>query len=192
MNATVWRTLRGAMALLVVGTLAGALAAPVVASHVAVRTSFPGDGTVGQIVPLAVDLRTRDNAPLAGTTVTYYLHVSFAGVEDETEIGRAVTDDNGVAEIQYRPRTAGLHEVRMEYMAPGAATAEELVATFDVAGGTQLVRSAGGVDIPGVNPGLLMAVLGTVWLILLSVAFRLVAIARAGDATEPPSGDAAK
>jgi hypothetical protein len=166
-----------------------AFAAPVVASHVVVRTSFPSTGTVGQIVALAIDLRTPEGAPLSGTTVTYYLHMSFGGVEGQAEIGRAVADDSGVATIQYQPRAAGLHEVRMEYLAPGATTAEEVVATFDVAGGTQLVRSAGGADIPGINSGLLMVVLGTVWLILLSVAFRLVAIARAGGASEPARGD---
>lgn len=192
MSATIRRTVRAAMALLAVGTMTVALAAPVVASHVVVRTSFPSTGTVGKIVALAIDIRTPDDAPLSGTTVTYYLHMSFAGVEGEAEIGQAVTDDNGVATIQYQPRAAGLHEVRMEYLAPGATTAEEVVATFDVAGGTQLVRSAGGADIPGINPGLLMVVLGTVWLILLSVAFRLVAIARAGGAAEPPSGEAAR
>lgn len=186
MNATIRRTVRAAMAFLAIGMMTAALAAPVVASHVVVRTSFPSAGTVGEIVPLAVELRTPDGAPLSGTTVTYYLHMSFAGVEGEADIGSAVTDDNGVATIQYQPRAAGRHEMRMEYLAPGATTAEEVVATFDVTGGTQLYRSAGGVDIPGINAGLLMVVLGTVWLILLSVAFRLVAIAHAGGATEPP------
>lgn len=189
MNATIRNTVRAALVLLAVGTMTVALAAPAVASHVVVRTSFPSAGTVGKIVPLAADIHTPDGAPLSGTTVTYYLHMSFAGVEGEAEIGQAVTDDVGIATIRYQPRAAGIHEVRMEYLAPGATTAEEVVATFDVAGGTQLYRSAGGVDIPGINPGLLMLVLGTVWLILLSVAFRLVAIARAGGAAVSPEGD---
>jgi len=187
---TVRRTVRAAMAFLAVGTMTVAIAAPVVASHVVVRTSFPGAGTVGELVRLAIDIRTPDGAPLSGTTVTYYLHMSFAGVEGEAEIGRAVTDDQGVATIRYQPRAAGLHEVRMEYLAPGATTVEEVVGSFDVAGGTQLYRSAGGVDIPGINPGLLMVIVGAVWLILLSVSFFLIAIARAGGAAEPPRGDA--
>ena len=190
MNTTIRRTVRTAMALLAVGAMTIALAAPVVASHVVVRTAFPSGGTVGEIVQLAVDIHTPDGAPLAGTTVTYYLHMSFAGAQGEAEIGRALTDDSGVATIQYVPRAAGRHEVRMEYLAPGATIVEEVVGTFDVAGGAQLVRSAGGVDIPGFNPGLLMVVLGTVWLILLSVAFFLVAIARAGEVTGPPRGQA--
>ena len=180
MNANIRRLVRAPLILLTVGAMLAVLAAPVSASHVSVRTAFPSSATVGEIVPLAVDIHTADGAPIAGTTVTYYLHMAFAGVAGEAEIGRTITDAAGVATIRYQPRAVGIHEVRIEYLAPGLATAEEVVGTFDVAGGTQLVRSAGGVDIPGINPGLLMAVLGSVWLILLSVAFRLVGIARAG------------
>lgn len=191
MNQTIRRVARPASALLAAGAMTFILAVPVVASHLVVRTSFPSAATVGESVSLAVDLGTADGAPLAGATVTYYLHMSFAGVQGDAVIGRAVTDDDGVAVIHYLPRAAGLHEVRIEYLEPGATTVEEVLGNFDVAGGTQLVRSVGGVDIPGINPGLLMVVLGTVWLILLSVAFRLVGIARAGGAAEP-RGDAAR
>jgi hypothetical protein len=190
MKATMRHTIRAALALLAVGTITVVLTAPALASHVVVRTAFPTSGTVGEIVPLAVDVRTPEGAPLPGTTVTYYLHMSFAGVGGEAQIGRAVTDQNGVATIGYQPRAAGLHELRMEYLPPGATAAEQVMGAFDVTGGPQLVRPSGGVDIPGINSGLLMAVLGTVWLILLSVAFRLVAIARAGGATGPAPGDA--
>ncbi len=189
MNATIRQTVRAALVLVAVGALTVALAAPAVASHVTVRTSMPSAGAVGEIIPLAIDLHTPDGAPLSGTTVTYYLHMSFAGVEGHALIGRAVTHDAGVAALRYVPPTTGLHQVRMEYLAPDSTTVESVIATFDVAGGTQLVRSAGGVDIPGINPGLLMVVLGGVWLILLRVSFRLVAIARAGGADVPLEGD---
>lgn len=188
MYQTIRRVARPALALLAVGAMTIILAVPVVASHLVVRTSFPSAATVGESVSLAVDLGTADGAPLAGATVTYYLHMSFAGVEGDGVIGRAVTDDAGVAAIHYLPRAAGLHEVRIEYLAPGAATIEEVLGTFDVAGGEQLYRSAGGVDIPGIGPGLLMAVLGGVWLILLSVAFRLVGIVRASGREGPSAG----
>ena len=190
MNHTSPRVARPALALLAAGAMTIILAVPVLASHLVVRTSFPSAATVGESVSLAVDLGTADGAPLAGATVTYYLHMSFAGVEGDGVIGRAVTDDAGIAAIRYLPRAAGLHEVRIEYLAPNAATVEEVLGTFDVAGGEQLVRSSGGVDIPGINPGLLMAVLGGVWLILLSVAFRLVGIARASGRADPPAGAA--
>ncbi len=189
MNATIRRIVRAALVVLAVGVITAALAGQALASHVLVRTAFPNAGSVGQIVSLAVDIHTPDGSPLAGTTVTYYLHMSFAGVEGEAEIGQALTDDAGIATISYQPRAAGTHQVRMEYLAPGVAAPEEVVATFEVVGGTQLYQSAGGVDVPGINSGLLMVVLGTVWLILLSVTFHLVGIARAGREAGPPPLD---
>lgn len=189
MSATLRRPARALLIAAAVGALTVALAGQAVASHVVVRTAFPTAGTVGKMVSLAMDIHAPDGAPLSGAMVTFYLHMSFAGVEGEAEIGQALTDDAGIATIRYEPRAAGTHEVRMVYLGDGATTPEELFATFDVAGGTQLYRSAGGPDIPGINPGLLMLVLGAVWLILLSVSFRLVAIARAGGSTEA-AGDA--
>lgn len=190
MNATFRHTVRAALVLVAVGALTVALASSAVASHVTVRTSMPKAGAVSDIVPLAIDLHAPDGAPLSGTTVTYYLHMSFAGVEGEAEIGRAMSDDAGIAAIRYQPRAAGTHEVRMEYTTAGSTTPEEVFGTFEVAsGGQQLYRSAGGPDIPGINPGLLMLVLGSVWLILLATSFRLVAIARAGGVAGSPEGD---
>jgi hypothetical protein len=171
------------LACLAAGSLVVLLATPTLASHVSVRTSFPAAATVGEVVQLAVDLDTPDGDALEGIAVTYYLHMAFAGVEGEAVIGRAVTNASGVAVIGYLPRAEGVHEVRIVYEPEGATAVEEVRGTFEVAGGEQIVRSAGGPDIPGINPGLLMAVLGTVWLILLSVAFRLIGVARAGRGT---------
>lgn len=186
MNVITRLAVRTAIGVLAVGAIAVAMAGPGLASHVAVRTTVPDEGTVGEVLHIPVELRAGDGTPLPGTTVIFYLHMSFAGVVGEAEIGRAVTDETGVANLAYRPRLAGHHELRMEYVTPGDGEVEEVSTAFDVAGGEQLYRSAAGIDVPGVNGGLLMAVLATVWSILLWVAFRLVAIARAsGEARTP-------
>jgi hypothetical protein len=168
------------------GAIVVALAGPVLASHVLTRTTVPGDIVVGEVLQIPVVLRSLDGTPIQGTTVVFYLHASFAGVDGEAEIGRVVTDENGVAALAYRPRIAGHHQLRMEYATPGDGEVEVTSTVFDVSGGEQLYRSAVGVEIPGVNGGLLMAVLATVWSILLWVAFRLVAIARAGGEARTP------
>jgi hypothetical protein len=77
----------------------------------------------------------------------------------------------------------------MEYVTPGDDEVEVVTTAFDVTGGEQLYESAAGIDVPGVDAGLLMAVLALVWSILLWVGFRLVAIARAGGESTPPSLD---
>ena len=192
MNVMTRRAVRSAIGVLAVGALAAALAGPALASHVVVRTTTPSDVTVGQMVNIPVTLQAADGAPLQGTTVTFYLHASFAGVVGETEVGRVVTDENGVATLAYRPRLAGHHELRAEYVAPAGSEVEVVSTAFDVTGGAQLYRSAAGIDIPGVNVGLLMAVLTTVWSILFWVALRLVAIARAGGGAETPGPGGAR
>ena len=179
MNVLAQRIVLTVVGFVSVGVLAGALTGPVLASHVHVSATVPSSATLGQVLRMPVALQAEDGAPLQGTTVVFYLHAAFAGVTGEAEIGRAVTDETGVATLVYRPRLAGHHEVRMEYLTPGEEAVEVVNTAFDVAGTEQLYRSAANVEIPGVSGGLVMAVLGTVWSILLWVAFRFVAIARA-------------
>jgi hypothetical protein len=173
-------------ALLTAGALMTGLTANALASHVLIRTTVPGDAVVGQMLRIPVALRSLDGTPIQGTTVVFSLHASFAGVDGQAEVGRAVTDQDGVAALAYRPRNAGHHELRMEYTPPGESEAEVITTSFDVTGGEQLYRSAAAVEIPGVGAGLLMWVLATVWSILLWVAFRLVAISRSDGKPRTP------
>ena len=186
MNVITRQAVRTAIAVLALGAMAIAQAGPALASHVLVRTTVPNDLTVGEMARIPVALQAEDSAPLRGVTVVFYLHASFAGVVGEMEIGRAVTDQTGVATLAYRPRLAGHHELRVEYTAPGESAGEVVSTVFDVTGSEQLYRAAPGLDVPGLNVGLLMAVLSTVWLILLWVALRLVAIAQAGGEAGTP------
>lgn len=157
-----------------------AFAGPTIASHVQVSVATVDEVAIGETVAIPVALRTADGSPLAGTVVTFYLHMAFAGVEGEAEIGRVVTDESGVASLAYRPRLAGHHELRMEYLAAGATEVETTSTVIEVTGGAQLYRSPAGVDVPGVGVELLMVVLATVWTILFWVVLRIVAIARGG------------
>jgi hypothetical protein len=185
MNVRTRRVVHTVLGILAVGAIAVATAGPAFASHVAVRTTVPADGKIGEVLRIAIDLRAADGTQLPGTTVTFYLHMAFAGVAGEVDIGRAVTDETGVANLAYRPRLAGHHELRMEYVTPGDGEVEVVTTAFNVTGGEQLYHAAAGVDVPGVDVGLLMALLALVWSILLWVAFRLMAIARAGGASSP-------
>ena len=157
-----------------------ASAGPTIASHVHVSVATVDEVAIGETVAIPVALRTADGSPLAGTVVTFYLHMAFAGVEGEAEIGRVVTDESGVASLTYRPRLAGHHELRIEYLAAGATEVETTSTVIEVTGGAQLYRSPAGVDVPGVGVELLMVVLATVWTILFWVVLRILAIARAG------------
>ncbi|OGO51641.1 MAG: hypothetical protein A2V84_01225 [Chloroflexi bacterium RBG_16_70_13] len=156
------------------------IAGPAIASHVEATVTSVGEVSVGETVAIPVALHSRDGTPLAGTVVTFYLHMAFAGVEGDAEIGQAMTDELGVATLAYRPRLAGHHELRLEYVAAGDGEIESTSTIIEVTGGVRLVHSPAGVDVPGVGVELLMAVLATVWSILFWVVLRIVAIARAG------------
>ena len=186
MNVMIRRAVRAAIGLFTVVALLVALAGPALAAHVSVRTTVPDKATVGAVVRIPVALHAADGTPLQGTTVIFYLHASFAGVAGEVEVGRAVTDETGDATLAYTPRLAGRHELRMEYLATGDSQVEVVTGAVDVSGGEQLSRSRPGIDVPGLNVGLLMAVLATVWSILFGVALLLVTIARAGGQARVP------
>lgn len=185
MNGIAGRFGRTAIGFVAAGAIAVALAGPALASHARVRISVPTDVAVGETVHMPVTLQALDGAPLKGITLTFYLHAVFAGVVGEAEIGRAVTDESGVATLAYKPRLAGHHQLRIEYATSDGSEIEVVTTAFDVGGGTQIHSPAAGLEVPGLNVGLLMAVLATVWSILFWVALRLVAIARAGGESGP-------
>lgn len=158
------------------------------AAHVELNVAPAGELTVGSPAETQVTLLTADGAlPVAGATVRLYREASFAGATGEVEVGRAITDENGVAILSYEPRTAGEHQMRIEYLPTGATEPEETTWTQSVAATTeQLYQSTSGIQVPGINVWILMAVLATVWTILLSVALRVVAIARDGGEVDMP------
>jgi hypothetical protein len=159
-----------------------ALADTADASHVSATIIVPDEAAVGQPAEIQALLQGADDgAPVAGTPVTFYTNASFAGVEGEVRLGQAVTDENGVAALVHEPRSASVHQIRIEYTLPGDSEPETITTSMNVTSdGSQLYRSTAGVDIPGLNVWLLITVVAIVWAILMSVAARVIAIARAG------------
>jgi len=92
-------------------------------------------------------------------------------------LARAVTDANGVATLTYNLRVPGDHELHVRYTNGDAAPEDASVSVTVPAAAQQLYQSTAGVDIPGLNVWLLMAVVATVWTILLTVAARVFNIA---------------
>ncbi|MBI4134044.1 MAG: hypothetical protein HY475_01320 [Candidatus Terrybacteria bacterium] len=162
--------------------IAFAFAGSADASHTKPDIMTPSKLTVGDSLNIETTLYATDGGqPIAGAIMTFYAIGSFAGVHGEMVLGQAVTDEHGVASLGYQPRSAGEHQLRIEYLTPGASVPEEVVWTHTVADSTQqLYRSTAGVQIPGLNVWLLMALVGTVWAIMVSVAFRVVVIALVG------------
>src|SRR3989338_4402145 len=162
--------------------IAFAFAGSADASHTKLDIVASSKLTVGDSFNIEAVLHATDGGkPIAGTSVTFYMAESFAGVNGEVFLGKAITDEYGVAPFSYQPRGAGEHQLRIEYLTPGASAPEEKTVTLSVVDTThQLYHSTAGVQIPGLNVWLLIAVVGAVWAIMVSVALRVVAIALAG------------
>lgn len=171
---------------LTLGVAMLALAGTASASHVKVDISAPQQGAAGDAIRVEAMLRAADTGlPVANTPVSFYTDGSFGGVTGEIELGRAVTDQNGVATLSYQPRSVGDHEIRIEYLMPGESEPEVATTTIFVAGASQLYRSTAGIQVPGLNVWLIIALLTVVWSILFSIGLRILAIARAGSDMEP-------
>jgi hypothetical protein len=160
--------------------MAVTLAGPALASHVVIDASATDEVTVGETTNVAVSLQSIDGAHLSGTTVIVSQHASFGGVEGYAEIDRAVTDENGIASVAYKPRSAGQHELRVEFVSTEGEVETSTMVLDATGGAVQLIHSPAGVDVPGVGVELVMVILATAWFILLRVALRLVSITRAG------------
>ena len=165
----------------VMGAAIFALAGTADASHMKLDVVAPSQLTVGDSVDIQAVLHAAHGGEaVAGATVTFYMDGSFGGIDGEVMLGQAVTDENGIAVLNYQPRSEGEHQIRVEYLTPGASEPEETTWSHTVTGATgQLYRSSAGVAIPGLNVWLLIAVVAAVWAILLSVAARVIAIANA-------------
>jgi len=159
------------------------------AAHIHMQVVGPAELSIGHPADVRAVLRSAgDDLPVAGATVTFYVTASFDGANGLVELGKAVTGQDGVAVLSYVPRSAGEHEIRVEYLTPGATEPEVATWSHPASGADQLYRSTAGIHVPGLNVWVIIAVVSTVWLILFSVALRVIAIARAGDDADIAAG----
>jgi hypothetical protein len=154
------------------------LAGTAAADHVTVDLSVPDQPAIGQPAQVRGEFHSHPGgAPIAGMTVVLHEQVTDMGVIGDVELARAVTDANGVATLTYNMSVPGDHELRVTYTNGDAAPEDASVSVTVPAAAQQLYQSTAGVSIPGFNVWLLMAVVATVWGILLTVAVRVFAIA---------------
>src|SRR3989337_601289 len=142
-----------------------ALAGTAGATHATLEVTAPTDLTAGDSVDIQAVLHSADDGEaVPGATISFYMDGSFGGVDGKVLLGQAVTGKDGVAHLSYLPRTAGEHQVHVEYLTPGSSETEVATWSHDVSGAPhQFYRSSAGVQIPGLNVWVLMGVLAAVW-----------------------------
>lgn len=159
------------------------------AHHVTANLSVTEQPAIGQQAQVRGEFHSvPDGAPIAGMTVVLHEQVTAFQVTGDVELAQAVTDANGVATLTYNLTVAGDHELHVRYTNGDAAPEDASVTVTVPAAAQQLYQSKAGVSIPGFNVWLLMAVVATVWAILLTVAYRVFRIAYSWRSTpEPPA-----
>jgi hypothetical protein len=169
----------GIVALLAIGIGAAVTAN---ASQVTVNIAEPAPALVGQPSQIDATLTAPDTGkPMAGVSVTFLAHSSFGKVDGFMEIGRGVTNSDGIAAISYVPRDAGHTDVKVDYVPAAGGKMEEAVGAIDVQGGaSQLYVQKSGIQVPGLSSWLIVGLLTIIWGTLFGVALMVVRIARAG------------
>jgi hypothetical protein len=143
-------------------------AGPAFADHIEVATSETGTVEPGDIVEIAVVVRsTETNEPVPGATVVASMDAEIVGVSGTVELARATTGDDGTATLRWQVRSGTTEGLVIAYSGEGDAVAESTPLPIVTVGtGTQIVRSESGISIPGLGAWVLIAVLILVWALI--------------------------
>ncbi|MFH1647912.1 MAG: c-type cytochrome [Chloroflexota bacterium] len=95
-------------------------AEPVPAGDFTLYLLAPEKAESGQVLTLSAALRDAQNEPVTGKLVKFYVEADFF-TTGLMEIGDAVTDDDGIAVMEYVPRQSGEVEIRASYASAEAA-----------------------------------------------------------------------
>ena len=143
--------------------LSGATAV-VNADHIEIEAFLPDSVATGDIMDLRVIVRTASGQRIPDATVIATKQATIAGVADDVELARGVTDDLGIVTLHWTVRTAPTLAITIAYEKPGESEFETVeLPAVDVAAGGQLERSTSGVQIPGFGAWVLIALLVGIW-----------------------------
>jgi mono/diheme cytochrome c family protein len=112
--------------------------------------SAPEQAQSGQSLTLTATLHDKQGKPAGGATVKFLIKVDFF-TSGLMEIGEAVTNDQGVAVLEYTPRQAGETQVVARY------EATETTATVNLAQNTKpFYHAEAGIRLPAPGPDVLI------------------------------------
>lgn len=95
--------------------------------------AIPNKWYRGGEASISASLSTSDGKPIQGESVSFYLDYNFflgldsGKVSDKIEIGKATTDESGIARIKYTPRASG--ELKFEARYAGAGQPNAIIST---------------------------------------------------------------
>lgn len=137
----------------------------------------PQNWTTGEPMLLTARLLDSQGQPVVGETVAFYFNVDFF-VQDLMEIGEAVTDEEGVATLEYTPRTGSPVRVVAQYQGNGRYSAGQAEAGVEMEHGVPFYVPRAGLGMPSLAPWILALVVGAIWSTYLLVMYQVLCIAR--------------
>lgn len=166
----------GMLAVLVAG------AAPAFADHLDVATSEPATVSPGDVVEIAVVVRSSETQqPVADAIVVVSIDATIVGVSGPVEIARARTGDDGTATLRWQVRSGATQSVLIAYSEAADVSLEsEPLQLVTVGVGEQIVRPEPGLQIPGLGAWVLIGVLVLAWGLIQSAMIGPVRVAQAG------------
>ncbi len=121
---------------------------PVTVEDGGLLLTVPEQTQAGQPLTLSATLRDSQGKPIGNATVKFFIRVDFF-MSGLIEIGDALTNDKGVATLEYSPRQTG----EMEVMARHEAI--ETTATFKLRDGDEhFYHTRVGIQVPTLGPSM--------------------------------------
>lgn len=130
----------------------------------------------GETLQLRAGVMDDEGRPVIGVQVRFALRTSFF-VTDLLEIGEAVTDQDGVALLEYVPRATGKVDVIARYEGSNRYQPGETSLSLEVRQGLQSYSPAMGGRWPPVIPWIVAAVVAGVWGCYIYSLYQLYRIA---------------
>ena len=157
------------------------------ATPVTIEIEVPASAELGDTVTASATLTDADGMSIVGATVIFETDAAWGELAGHMEIGRAQTDEAGVASISYEVRASGEIEVAAEFEGDLDHLPAVEETTFDVSGDAQLYEPSVGLRIPWLNLWVLASVIMLVWGVYLAVGMRVLRIVRLGRLGVPVS-----
>jgi hypothetical protein len=118
-----------------------------------ISVQAPARASLGQTVSLEARVADDTGAPVRGASVAFSIpSLFFLGTTANAQLGEAITDEQGIATLDYQARIAGDLIVQAEVAGVGGSAPSSAHSALSVADGDeQLYVERAGVRIPGLN-----------------------------------------
>ncbi len=142
------------------------------------EVGFEDEVTAGNMMALAAYLTDPVGNPIAGAEIVFYAETTFMNNTGDAELGRAITNSDGLALLRFEPRIEGARLIIARFAGNEVFAPVQMRETLTVLPGSRLHFEPSPVRVPGANVGMAASVLAAVWAVFVFSLVGLWRIAR--------------